>query len=289
MNPVIKYDPNDIVQIWDVDHPESISVGPGGEAYTTGTAGQVYRLDLEQNKAQQFASTAPRRVLGQAVDADGTLYCADAKCGKVVRITQSGEELPYATGPGGVPFMCTNYPAFDRQGNLYVSDSGDWSDEINGHMYKIPPGGGEAQLWFPEPINTPNAIALDAEEEFLYFVETWGSSISRIAIRKDGSAGPLERVLHLPRHVPDGLALDEDGRVWIACHRPDSIKVFDPRTKQLDIFCEDWRGNMLRSPTDAAFVGPQLETLLVATLGNLCVHRFDNFGVRGMKLNHPKL
>lgn len=26
MNPVIKYDPNDIVRIWDVDHPESISV-----------------------------------------------------------------------------------------------------------------------------------------------------------------------------------------------------------------------------------------------------------------------
>jgi len=64
-------------QIRGVDHPESIGVGPKGEAYTTGTGGQVYRLNLETNTAEIFASTTPRRMLGQAVDADGNLYCAE--------------------------------------------------------------------------------------------------------------------------------------------------------------------------------------------------------------------
>src|SRR5438876_1955685 len=153
------YDLKQIVHIRGVDHPQSISVGPKGEAYTTGTGGQVYRLNLETNTAEQFASTAPRRMLGQAVDADGNLYCADTT-GKVIRITPDGKETTYATGPGGQKFQCTNYPAFDRQGNMYVSDSGDWSETINGRLYKIPPGGGAAQVWYPEPVDTPNAIAL---------------------------------------------------------------------------------------------------------------------------------
>jgi gluconolactonase len=272
-----------------VDHPESISVGPRGEAYTTGTGGQVYRLDLQANTAEQFASTAPRRMLGQAVDAAGNLYCADCATGKVIRLTPQGQERTYATGPAGQPFQCTNYPAFDCQGSLYLSDSGDWSDQVNGCLYKIPPGGGQARLWYPEPVDTPNAIALDAAEEHLYFVETFGNSIARVAIRSDGSAGACERVVHMPRHIPDGIAFDELGRLWIACHRPDAIYVFDLGSRRLELFAEDWRGEALRGPTDVAFAGPERDILLAASLDNLVVHRFDEVGVRGLRLNHPQL
>jgi sugar lactone lactonase YvrE len=83
----------------------------------------------------------------------------------------------------------------------------------------------EAQLWFPEPVHTPNAIALD--ETHLYFVETFRSSICRIEIRNDGTAGAFERIIHARYQVPDGFAFDEEGRLWIAFHRPDAIKVLD--------------------------------------------------------------
>ena len=283
------YNLKDVIHIRDVDHPESISVGPRGEAYTTGTGGQVYCLDLEKNTAEQFASTAPRRMLGQVVDADGNLYCADCATGKVIRITPDGEESTYATGPGGRAFACTNYPAFDRHGNMYLSDSGDWSGELNGRLYKIPPGGGEARLWYPEPVDTPNAIALDAQEQFLYFVETFGNGIARVAVALDGSAGVFERVVHMPRHIPDGIAFDEQGRLWIACHRPDVIYFFDLDARRLELFAEDWKGEALRGPTDVAFAGPNRDVLLAASPDNLVVHRFNNPGARGLKLNHPKL
>jgi gluconolactonase len=288
MQSIRPYNLKDIVHIQGVDHPESISIGPRGEAYTTGTGGQVYRLNLEKNLGEQFASTAPRRVLGQAVDAEGNLYCADCATGKVIRLTPDGRETTYATGPGGRPFVCTNYPAFDRQGNMYLSDSGDWSEQINGLLYKIAPGGGEARLWYPEAVNTHNAIALDAEQRYLYFVETFEPGIARIRINADGSAGEFERVLHMPRHVPDGIAFDVEGRLWIACHRPDAIYVFDLKTWRWDLFAEDWRGEALRGPTDVAFAGPNRDILLAASLSNLVVHRFDNTGVRGLPLNHPK-
>ena len=287
MKPICPYPLHNIPHLRGVDHPESIAVGPNGEAYTTGTGCQVYRLDLESNTAEQFAKTEAR-CLGQVVDVDGNLYVAHT-AGDVLKITADGNVSVYATGPKGKSFLCTNYPAFDRFGNMYLSDSGDWSDCINGHLYKIAPGGGEAQLWFPEPVDTPNAIALDAEERFLYFVETFGNSIARIAINNDGSAGNFERVVHLPRHIPDGIAFDSENRLWIACHRPDMIYVFDLTSRRLELFADDWRGEALRGPTDVAFAGSNRDILLAASLDNLVIHRFDNTGVQGLPLNHPKL
>lgn len=278
----------DLIHIRQLDHPESIAVGPHGEAYTTGTGGQVYRINLEKNIGEQFASTAPRRLLGQAVDAGGNLYCADCDTGRVIRLTPDGKESLYATGPGGLRFLCPNYPAFDRQGNLYLSDSGDWSHQINGAIYKISPSGA-VERWYPDPVDTPNAIALDADERFLYVVETLGSSIVRIAIQSDGTAGALERVVHMPRHLTDGLALDEQGRLWIGCHRPDAIYIFDLKSRRLELFAEDWTGAVLRSPTDVAFAGPNRDILLAASLNSLTAHRWNNVGARGLRLNHPIL
>src|SRR5262249_26020199 len=150
-----------IIHIPGVDHPESLSVGPHGEVYTTGTGCQVYRVDLTTNAVRQFANT-PQRCLGQVVDADGNLYCAHTSV-DVLKITPEGVVSTYATGPEGKPFGCANYPVFDRQGNIYLSDSGDWSREPNGHIYKIPAGGGRAELWYPDPLDTPNGMALDEE------------------------------------------------------------------------------------------------------------------------------
>lgn len=284
----IPYDKHDIVHIGGVDHPESIGIGPQGEAYTTGTGCQVYRIDLETNTAEQFATT-PARCLGQAVDADGNLYAAHCGGEEVLKITPDGRISEYARGPGGRALVCANYPAFDREGNMYLSESGDWSGEINGHILKIRPGGGEAELWYPEPVDTPNAIALDAAERYLYFVETFGSAIARIGINEDGSAGAFERVVHMLRHVPDGIAFDTEGRLWIACHRPDAIYVFDLESRRLELFVDDWMGEALRGPTDIAFAGPDRDIMLAASLDNLCIHRMDNTGVVGLPLNHPKL
>ena len=282
------YDKHRIVHIKGVDHPESIAIGPRGEAYTTGTGCQVYRVDLERNAVSVFASTR-NRCLGQAVDAAGNLYCAETVLGAVVKITPDGQLSTYAGGPDKRPFMCANYPAFDRCGNMYLSDSGDWSGQLNGRLYKIPPGGGPARLWYSEPLDTPNAIALDAAEDYLYFVETFGSAIARIAIRADGSAGVFERVVHMPRHVPDGIAFDGEGRLWIACHRPDALYVFDLQSRRLELFVDDWMGEALRGPTDIAFAGPQRDIMLAASLDNLVLHRLDDTGVQGLALNHPEL
>ena len=93
----------------------------------------------------------------------------------------------------------------------------------------------------------------------------------------------------MPRHIPDGIAFDTEGRLWIACHRPDAIYVFDLESRLLTLFAEDWMGEALRGPTDVTFVGPDRDIMLAASLDNLVVHRFDNTGAVGLPLNHPEI
>jgi gluconolactonase len=286
------YNLESIGHITGVDHNESISVGPRGEAYTTGfITCRVFRLNLDLNTAEVFASTEPRRVLGQVVDRDGNLYCAqpDAPGSQVIKITPDGKQSIYSRGPADTGFMSANTPVFDRSGNMYVSDTGSWSKKIDGHICRIRPGGGMAERWTTKPIDTPNGIAIDPEEKFIYYVETWGNSIARVAINRDGSCGEVERVLHMPRHVPDGVAFDEQGRLWIAIHRPDKICVFDIATRRLEVFAEDWQGEALRGPCDLAFAGANREILLASSLDRATVHRFDSPGTRGLRLNNPKI
>jgi hypothetical protein len=91
----------------------------------------------------------------------------------------------------------------------------------------------------------------------------------------------------MSRHIPDGIAF-EAGRIWIACHRPDTIYVFDVNTRRLELFAEDWQG-ALRGPCHVAFAGPNRDILLASSLDKATVSSFDRPGVRGLCLNNPKL
>ena len=112
------YDLHQVSYIKNVDHNESLSVGPGGEAYTCGfITGNVFRLNLETGSGESFGGVGAR-VLGQVVDADGNLYCAEPEGpqSKITRITPQGETSVYSTGPREIGFLSANTPAFDRQG-----------------------------------------------------------------------------------------------------------------------------------------------------------------------------
>jgi sugar lactone lactonase YvrE len=93
----------------------------------------------------------------------------------------------------------------------------------------------------------------------------------------------------MPRHVPDGIAFDDEGRLWIACDRPDAIYVFDVRTRRFEVFAEDWQGGGIRGVDHVAFAGPQRDILLASSVDRPRVHRFNHPGARGLKLNNPKL
>ena len=109
-------------------------------------------------------------------------------------------------------------PSFDRDGNLYVSESGDKGKQ-NGGIYRVDPNG-STQLWSNNMPGFYNGIAIDPTGTFLYAALTFVEpKIIRIPINSDGQAGSASIVVEMPKTVPDGLAFDIDGNLYVSCYR----------------------------------------------------------------------
>ena len=93
-------------------------------------------------------------------------------------------------------------------------------------------------------LNTfPNGMCIGPREEHLYVVMSLNPPrVVRVNINQDGSAGDVETVVELPQTVPDGLAFDSDGNLYISCYRPDRIYRFDTEGR-LDILADDFEGS----------------------------------------------
>jgi hypothetical protein len=71
----------------------------------------------------------------------------------------------------------------------------------------------------------------------------------------------------------------------VACYRPDVVYRWHPQDG-LSILAADPRGTVLAAPTNVAFSGPDLETLVVPNLGRWHLTR-GQLGIAGVPLNYP--
>ena len=269
-----------------LDHPEGIAWGLDGYAYAGGEAGQLYRIDVERGEARQFAQVAGGFILGMALDADHNIYACDTGNRCVQRISKGGFVTTYSAGPNDEPMRVPNYPAFDSAGSLYVADSGDWNGR-NGRIHKIAPGG-RAEVWARELTDFPNGLCMGPGESHLYAAMSLNPPrVVRVAIRDDGSAGAVETVVELPEAVPDGLAFDVAGNLYVSCYRPDRIYRLSPHGA-LEVLAEDYEGTLIAAPTNIAFCGVERDVLLSANLGRWHITRYDA-GAVGLELHYPKI
>jgi len=264
-----------------LDHPECVNWGMDGYAYAGGEAGQIYRVDVHSGEAEQIASTGGF-VGGLAQDGSGNVYACSN--GAVMRIAPDGAVDTYTTGTADEPMRVPNYPTFDGTGNLYVSDSGEWKAD-DGYIYKVLPGG-EASVWCRSLTQFPNGLCLNAAGDFLYVVMSLNAPrVERVRIEPDGSAGEVEEVVQLPGTVPDGLAFDTDGNLYISCYRPDRVYRLSPQG-ELEILAEDFEGTVIAAPTNVAFCGEDRDILLSANLGRWHLTRYE-VQATGVPLNYP--
>ncbi len=268
-----------------LDHPECVAWGPDGYIYAGGESGQIYRVDLETGSFEEIANTGEGHILGGlCLDADANIYVCDPNRG-MVKITQSGEVTDYADGSPDEKIVFPNYPVFDYQGNMYVSDSNGW-DQANGRMYLIRPGG-EGQIVGDRNYEFTNGMCLGPDGKELFVVESNLPGVTKSEIKADGSLGPRQEVVKLPRTVPDGVAFDREGNLYISCYYPDVIFRVTP-SGQLDKLVEDWRHFLIVSPTNIAFCGDDLSTLVLASLGGLALTK-GRVPIAGLPVKYPKL
>jgi gluconolactonase len=252
-----------------LDHPEGLAVHRDGSVWCGGERGQIYRIEADGSSIEQIASSEGFSQ-GMAFDKEDNLYVCDLKHAAVMKLdTKSGALERFADGADGQEINICNYPAFDSEGSLYVSDS---------HAFKEPGPGifrfssdGSGELWYGEPVNFANGLALSPDGGHLYVAETFGNSIFRIPIEEGGSAGAREEVAHLPGVLPDGLAFDTAGNLYVACYEPSQVlRVSSDGTVVRLIGDEEV--HLLCHPTNLAFRG---STLFTTNLGRWHITAID--------------
>lgn len=235
-----------------LDHPECVIVHPDGSLWAGGEAGQIYRISPDGSGLKVVANTGGF-ILGMAFHPELTwLAICDLANKCIWKLGLADYTLSkFAVGVEHHTFNIPNYAVFDREGNLYVSESGAFR-EISGKILKFNPDG-HGVIWHSGPFNFANGMAMDPENQYLYVVCSWLPGVERIKINPDGSAGIREIYCTLPKTVPDGIAFLGDD-LFISCYTPNTIyRVKKDRTTT--VFYDDWEGHTLSNPTNIAFRG----------------------------------
>ncbi len=249
-----------------IDHPECIAFHRNGELWAGGEAGQIYRISKERKVT--LVTTLGGFCGGLAFSPADELFVCNPQHG-IVRVGPEGEHSVFASHAGAHQLLYPNYGLFDSAGNYYVSDSGQFRKR-NGHLLRFTPDG-RGQI-LAGPLGYANGLALSADEQFLFMVESDTNSVLRFGIRADGSVGPHEVYTTECGRFPDGLTLDAEGNLYVCCYASDEIWRVSPGG-QKSLFAWDPWAILLGSPTNMAFGGPQFDELYVANLARTTITR----------------
>ena len=145
---------------------------------------------------------------------------------------------------------------------------------------------GQTAVWTRSLPRYPNGCCFSQDGKYLYVVESCTPGVSRVPVLADGSAGEPQLLIEMSGTVPDGIAMDMRGNLYIACYRPDRIYRFTP-AGNLEILADDPTGVILNTPTNIAFAGHQLNLMVVANVGEWHL-LIGDIGRTGAPLFYPE-
>jgi gluconolactonase len=266
-----------------LDHPEGVAWGIDGRIYAGGEAGQVYAI-ADDGTVDELGSTGGF-MYGVTLDGNGNVYACDFGHAQIARMTPGGEVSTHSTGTAAHPLRVPNFATFDDAGRLYVTDSGTWGAD-DGLVFRVE-SDGTTEVWSEAVPGFPNGSCLTAEGDALLVVESSRRRIVRVPIAPDGIAGAPEPVAEVPGSQPDGIALAEDGTMFVGCYRPDRVWRIPPGGEP-EVLLDDPDGVALNQPANVAFVGSNLDRLAISSLGGWSIVALD-VGAVGLPLRYPKL
>jgi len=217
-------------------NPEGITVDRHGDVYVTTFAvtgtppGRLFVFDDDgQLKREVQVAGSSNLLLGvgfHRIGASEELLVIDFGAGRVLRVNPfSGASTVFATVTGASGL---NALAFDRAGNVYISDS------AQGIIWRTGPAGGAAVAWVSSPLLTTtgfppfgaNGLDFNRDESALFVANTGNDQVIRIPVSAGAPGAPA--VLANSINGADGLFLDEHDNIWVCANQADEIVVLDP-------------------------------------------------------------
>jgi gluconolactonase len=259
-------------------HPEGIAIDREGNVWCGGEGGEIYRIRHDGSEIELVASTNGF-TLGLAFDGTGSLYTCDLKHAAVFRLDSTGRLERFADGNDERKLRVPNFPVVDEPRDcLYVSDSHDMKEPGPG-IWRFDLSTGKGELWYDRPMTFANRMALSTDRATLYVAETFARRVIRIPVLSDGSAGEPEVFVRDIERLPDGLAFDARGNLYVGCYEPSRIYRVCP-DGEIRLLVDDPDAHTLCHPTNCAFRGTELFT---SNLGRWHIGRIE-VGERGLAL-----
>ncbi|MBI1898146.1 MAG: SMP-30/gluconolactonase/LRE family protein [Acidobacteria bacterium] len=246
-----------------LDHPECVAFDRAGNLWAGGEGGQIYRID--PSGRVHTVGNIGGFCCGLAFAPDDELFVCCSGQG-IVHVSRAGQATPFTAGAGMHRIASPNFAVFRRNGTMFVTDSGHWK-RGNGYILRFGRDGrGEVAAG---PFGYANGLALSGDEARLYMVESDTRRVYRFNLADDGSPGPRELFAGEVGRLPDGLAFDADGNLYVACYASDEIWRIATGGERT-LVAHDPDAILLSRPTNIAFGGG---FMYVANLGRQTVTR----------------
>ncbi len=279
---------------------------PWGIAANPST-GNLYVADLGNQGVEEFSPAGrfltswrtwgpSHRLSGPvclAIAQNGTIYVPDLQGDKVSAWTPpeaGAAHLVYASqigsaGSGNGQFSTPIDPAFDGEGDLFVTDLG------NNRVEKFSPSGAYVSSFGSGgsgngQFNGPGGIAINQSTKYIYVADTSNARIEQFTlsgsfVRAFGTegAGKLSK--------PGSPALDSEGHVWVPDMTLDKIFEYSSTGTYIASYGKEGSGEVqFKKPIAVTFTG---ETLAVADSGNDRIEELSSKGayVRSFAVEGP--
>lgn len=254
-----------------IPHPEGIAIDDKGWLYTGSASpnytgkGPIYKISPDGKEVVKFADTKGR-VLGLAFDRKGMLFACDVHRHAVISVDKNGRINLFADRVGDRLIQKPNFLVFDQIGNLIVSDSGTAKvGEATGAIFRFTPDGyGQVLI---DNLVFPNGLAFDQDFNNLFIVLTRDNCVIKVPIDTSGIAGDPVVFVDGLLSGPDGIAIHQNGEVYVTITRPSQIVKFSPDGEKL-AYILDNDDQLIAAPSNLAFSQADLndEKIIIANL-----------------------
>jgi len=235
----------------DLQRPECILAEPDGTLWAADARGGVMRIDpdgaqtlVAQQSNARFGATGDFEARftqgtlpnGLAFAANGDILIANFGTDALEVMTRDGRSRTLHDTIDGKPIGKVNFVLRDSRDRLWLTIS----TRINPWTAAIKPGitdgyvalaDGRGLRVVAEGFAFTNEVRMDANEEWLYIVETTGKRISRMRVGADGSLRDREVFGPEPlgEGFPDGIAFDAYGNLWCTMVMADRLIAITPQ------------------------------------------------------------
>jgi gluconolactonase len=201
---------------------------------------------------------------GLAVDADGFLIAGVHSTKSLSRIDPATRERSNIVGMyEGNVFNSPNDLTEAVDGSVYFTDPDFQRSAAPGgqektNVFRVAPDGSVSVV--DDSIQNPNGISLSPAEDVLYVAGGGNKGFLRAYPIVDGIPGEGKNLVE-GIVVPDGMAIDCLGNIYVTEHSVQRLRVFSPTGDQLATIKVD------ANITNAAFGGPERKTLYLTGAG----------------------